>query len=129
MINQKQAIKIYRQFLKDVLGNENWYKNVSSHIKASLLYGSVAKGTNREDSDIDILLILPLEIEEKFTNGEYVYNYQSHEVNIVLRSIEKLRKIAQEQKDSYQKEVFRDSTIISACDDEVKNLLLNIQRI
>lgn len=129
MINQKQAIKIYRQFLDNVLSNENWYKNASSHIKASLLYGSTAKGTNREDSDIDILLILPLEIEEMFTIGEYVYDYQGHEVNIVLRSIEKLRKIAQERKDSYQKEVFRGSTIISACDDEVKNLLLDIQKI
>ncbi len=128
-MNQKQAIRIYRQFLHDVLNNESWYKNVSSHIKASLLYGSVAKGTNQEDSDIDILLILPLKIEEMFTNGEYVYDYQSREVNIVLRSIEKLRKIAQEQKDSYQKEVFMDAAIISACDDEVKNLLLDIRKI
>jgi len=37
------------------------------------LYGSVAKGTNRGDSDIDILLIVPLEVEQTYTSGEYFY--------------------------------------------------------
>lgn len=129
MINQKQAIQIYQQFLNDVLENEDWYKKIVFSIKATLLYGSVAKGTNREDSDIDILIILPLQIEETHTIGEYFYNYQDHNLNIVLRSIEKLRRIALEQKDQFQKEVFRKSIIISETNGEVRFLLKKIETI
>jgi len=129
MINPEQAIKVYKNFVNDVLKNENWHKNISHFIKAEILYGSITKGTNRENSDIDILLILPIEIEEKFTKGEYFFMYQGYEINIVLRSIEKLRKIAQEQKDKYQKEVFKNSIIISSIDNEVINLLSQIEKI
>jgi predicted nucleotidyltransferase len=129
MISQKEAVAIYNQFFIDVLYAEEWYKNIVPHIKATLLFGSVAKGTNRNHSDIDILLILPLKIEEKYTKGEYFYNYQNHEINIVLRSIEKLRLIAKEQKDHFQKEVFRNSIIISSASDEVKSLLKEVKKI
>ena len=128
-LNQKQAVEIYKQFLANVLSGETWYKNITLHIKATLLYGSIAKGTNREDSDIDILMILPLEIEEKFTKGEYFYNYQKYEINIVLRSIEKLREIAKAQTDNFQKEVFKNSIVIYSTDDEVETLLKRVDDI
>jgi predicted nucleotidyltransferase len=129
MLKPEQAISIFKHFLEDALKNEGWYKAVNHYVKATILYGSVAKGTNREDSDIDILMILPIEIEEKFTKGEYIYSYHIYEINIVLRSIEKLRLLAQEQKDMFQKEVFRKSIIISAKNGEVKTLLKKIQKI
>lgn len=128
MIDYKQAIKLYKQFASDVLTNEKWYKSISQYIKATLLYGSVAKGTNRKESDIDILIIVPLEIEEKYTLGEYFYTYEGNEINIVLRSIEKLRTVAKEQKDAFQKEVFRNAIIINS-DDETKILLEIINNI
>ena len=128
MIEPKQAIKLYEKFAGDILPNEKWYKSISQYIKATLLYGSVAKGTNSEESDIDILIIVPLGIEEKFTDGEYFYTYREKEINIVLRSIEKLRLIAKEHKDAFLKEVFRKAVIINA-DDEVKTLLETINSI
>ena len=76
-------------------------------MKAFILYGSVAKETNRPDSDIDILIILPLEQEKRYAKGEYFYEYKGFLINIVLRSIEKLRKIVEEKKDLFQKKVFR----------------------
>lgn len=129
MISQEQAIEIYKKFFGEVLSKETWYKNISANIKATLLYGSVAKGKNREDSDIDILLITPLEIEEKYTIGEYYYDYEDYTINIVLRSIEGLRIIAIQNNDVFQKEVFRNAITISSSDDEVKNLLFQIKKI
>jgi len=108
------------------LVKEKWYQNINEHIKATLLYGSIAKGTNREDSDIDIMIMLPLNIEEQFTKGEYFYHYQGVEINIVLRSIERLRQIAKDSKDEVQKEVFEKSIIIDEKDDEVRNLIKQI---
>lgn len=128
MIDQKQAIDIYKQFSNEVLGDEQWYKDIHDYILATLLYGSVAKGTNREDSDIDILIIVPLVIEEKYTSGEYTYTYDNNEINIVLRSVEKLEAIAIEHKDTFQKEIFRNAVIISS-NDEVIGLLKSISNI
>lgn len=128
MISKEQAIEIAKQFIDDILPNEGWYKAVQPYIGAILLYGSVAKGTNKPDSDIDILVILPLKAEEKYTTGEYFYNYQEQKINIVFRSIERLRKIAEEHKDETQKKVFRGSAIIKS-DKEVMTLLRQIDSI
>ncbi len=128
MISKEQAIEIVKQFIDDILPNERWYKAVQPYIVAILLYGSVARGTNKPTSDIDILVILPLETEEKYTTGEYFYNYQEQKINIVLRSVERLRMIAEEHKDETQKEVFRGSVIIKS-DKEVRALLRQIDGI
>ena len=129
MISRTEAIRIANDFLSNDLKKEGWFASVEPFIKAIILYGSTAKGTNREDSDIDILIILPLEQEENYTVGEYIYNYKNTEINIVLRSIEKLRIIAQEKKDTFQKEVFRNSEILMDTDGEVTNLLKEIDNI
>jgi predicted nucleotidyltransferase len=89
-----KAIQIIKEFIDSMLVKEEWYKNIQKKIKAIVLYGSVSKGTNRPDSDIDILIFVPLAIEEKYTKGEYFYDFNGHEINIVLRSIERLRKLA-----------------------------------
>lgn len=127
LINKKQAVELIRRFIDRELDEEGWYQNIKEHLLAIILYGSVAKGINRVDSDIDILFILPLEIEEKYTAGEYFYNYEGKEINIVVRSIEKLRMIANGGNDAFQKEVFRDAEIIWSRDDEVANLLRKIR--
>ena len=126
MLSKNQAIKIAKAFLKTELEKEDWFVNVKPFVKAFVLYGSVAKETNKPDSDIDILLILPLEQEEKYTKGEYFYDYKNFKINIVLRSIEKLRKIASEKKDLFQKEIFRKAEILMDTGGEVKNLLKEI---
>jgi predicted nucleotidyltransferase len=89
----------------------------------------VAKETNRPDSDIDILLIMPLDIEEKYTMGEYFYDYREQKINIVIRSIEKLRRIAEEKNDIFQKEIFRGAEILEETDDEVRKLLKDMEKI
>lgn len=129
MTDRTQAIALFREFAATTLYNEGWYCNIAPYIRATLLYGSVAKGTDRPDSDIDILLLVPLAVEEAYTTGEYFYTYQNQEINIVLRSIERLRHIADAATDRFQKEIFRDAVILSAADEEVDRLLQRIARI
>lgn len=128
MINRNQAIKIAKDFLSTDLEKEDWFIKVKPFVKAFVLYGSVAKGTNRPDSDMDILLILPLETEKEYTKGEYFYDYQGQKINIVLRSIEKLRKIAIEKTDLFQKEIFRKAEILFDVDGEISGLLKEINK-
>jgi len=129
MITRTEAIDVARQFIENGLPRTSWFEHVESHLKATVLYGSVAKGTNRDDSDIDVLLIVPLAIEERYTTGEYFYDYRGQTMDIVLRSIERLRTIADEATDLFQKEVFRDCEIIAASDDEAQSLLNKIASI
>lgn len=129
MISKSEAIKIAKDFLRSELDKEEWFVNIKPYIKASILYGSVAKGTNRPDSDIDILIIVPLEIEKKYTKGEYFYDYKNQKINIVLRSVEKLRQIAEEKSDKFQKEIFRDAEILEDSDGEASKLLEEIEKI
>lgn len=124
MITKFEAIQLIEESLENNLKKEEWFKNVKDYIKGIILYGSVSKETNHSDSDVDVLVVLPLEIEEKYTQGEYVYTYKNFDINIVCRSIEKLRTLAKlEEKDLFQREVFRGSEIIWEADDEIKNLL------
>ena len=129
MITKSAAIMIFDRFKQEVLVKETWYQHVAPNIKAIVLYGSVAKGLNRDNSDIDILLIVPLKLEERYTTGEYLYTYKNQEINIVLRSVERLRRIAREGNDAFQKEIFRSSQIIAAADHEIETLLEKIARI
>ena len=101
MIDKNQAIKIAKDFLETELEKEDWFLKIKPSVKAFILYGSVSKGTSKPDSDIDIMIILPLEQEEKHTKGEYFYEYKGFKINIVLRSIEKLSKIASEKEDLF----------------------------
>ena len=124
MITKSEAVELVKEFLEGDLKKEEWFRNVQDYVKAIILYGSVSKGTNRPDSDVDVLVILPLGVEEKCTKGEYVYTYKNFEINIVCRSIEKLRALATaEEKDLFQREVFRDSEIIWEADSEIKTLI------
>lgn len=125
-ISRNEAINVLKRFISGELHRQNWYAQIEPYVKAMVLYGSVAKEKNRTDSDIDFLIFVPLEIEEKYTKGEYFFNFEGHEINIVFRSIERLRKIANEKKDEFQKEVFRGSEILFENDGEVRRLINNI---
>ena len=126
-INKIQAIEIVKDFLDEEIVSESWYQAVKPGLKAIILYGSVAKGTNRADSDLDLLFIMPLEIEEKETAGEYFYKYEDHEINIVIRSTEGLKQIAAGVHDDFQAEIFREAEIIWQKDEEVKELIERIK--
>jgi len=129
MIDKAQAIKIAKDFLETKLEKEEWFAKIKPAIKAFVLYGSVAKETDKSDSDIDIMMILPLAEEKEHTKGEYSYQYNGVEINIVLCSIEKLRKITSDKKDIFQKEIFRKSEILLDADGEVTGLLKKISEI
>ena len=74
------------------------------------------------------MFITPLDVEEKYTAGEYFYSYKGNEINIVFRSIEKLRELSTtEEKDKFQKEVFRNAEVIWQKDNEVKDLIEKIK--
>jgi len=104
-------------------------KEIKPYIKAIVFYGSTAKGLNRADSDLDILIFVPLKIETKYTEGEYSYRYHHREINIVLRSIERLRKLGREKNSSFESEVFRKSKILYESDSEVKTLIKRIRAV
>jgi len=54
------------------LSKKPWFLKIKKHVKAIVFYGSTAKETNKPSADIDILVFVPLSIEEKYTKGEYV---------------------------------------------------------
>src|SRR3989344_209658 len=122
-MDKVKAISIIRDFIQSTLPQEPWYNSIKEHIKAIILYGSVAKGTNKPDSDVDFLIIVPLEFQKKYTAGEYVYRFKNQEINIVLRSIERLRTLAIDRTNHAEAEIIRSSKIIWEKDKEVRNLL------
>ncbi len=126
-LTPSKAIKIVKGFKRSLLTRESWFIKIKPYIKAIILYGSIAKGTNRPDSDIDVLIITPLKIEEKYTKGEYVYQYKKYKINIVLRSIERLRRLAKKPT-RFQAEVFRKSRIIWEKDKELRKLTERIKQ-
>lgn len=125
-LTRAEALQIARQFIDEELLTLPWFQQTKKYIRGIVLYGSTAKGSNRPDSDIDILIFMPLAVEEQHTTGEYFYSYQGRVINIVIRSIERLRKVAQERSDAFQKEVFRKSVIIDSVDEEIPELLKRI---
>ena len=125
-VSKRVAILLIKRFIAEELTRKLWFKKIKPFVKAIVLYGSVAKGLNRPDSDIDFLIFVPLRIEKKFTKGEYFYSFENRTMNIVLRSIERLRKIAESQNNEFQKAVFEGSEIIWKKDDEVELLIKKI---
>jgi predicted nucleotidyltransferase len=125
-ITGKEAIEIIKNFIDDSLVKEEWYKSIQKYVEAIILYGSTVKGTNLEDSDIELLIIVPLKIEQKYTQ-EYSYNYGGYEINLVLMSIERLKKLAKEQNDLLQAEVFRKSEVIWEKNKKVRNFIEKIK--
>ncbi len=128
-INRDEAILILKRYITSALTKKVWYKNIKPYVKAIVFYGSTAKRINRPDSDLDLLIFVPLKIEEKFTEGEYSYKFDGREVNIVLRSIERLRKLGKEQNDKFGAEVFRKSDILLETDSEVRTLIKKIKAV
>ncbi len=126
-LTSQEAVKILQQYLKTELMKHRWFHKIKPHIKAIVLYGSTAKGTNKPESDIDSLIFVPLEIEERYTTGEYFYTYKGREINIVLRSIERLRALSHEKSNPFEAEVFRKCTVLYESDTEVKTLIEKIK--
>lgn len=89
---------------------------VVTHLRAQ-------KEENRPDSDIDILIICPRNTKIKYTKGEYFYDFEGREINTVLRSIERLRKLAGQGFNEFEAEFFRKSEILWEKDKEVTELI------
>lgn len=61
--------------------------------------------------------------------GEYFYQSEGRDINIVLRSTERLRTLAKgTDKDAYQAEVFYKSQILWERDTEVSDLIKKISK-
>lgn len=122
-ISKQEALYIIKQFICERLNHEEWYQRCIDVIEVAILYGSVAHQTNRPDSDIDIALFMPLRFEQKYTKGEYFYEFADHEINIVIKSTEKLHKQITEGINQQDKHVFTDAEIIFAKDEGLGNEL------
>jgi len=122
-MNKPEAIKLSKKFIDEILKKEDWYIRTKNKTKAIILYGSTARGTNTDNSDIDLLFFMPLEIEKSYTKGEYFYNYGEEEFNIVIRSIERLRFSAKNKYDEFQDNVFCGHEMLFSADDEVAMLI------
>ena len=129
-LTRSEAIEIVKEFVSGPLEEEEWFVNIKPFVKAVIFYGSTSKELNRPDSDLDILLIVPIDTEEKYAPaGEYYFNYKGREIDVVLRSIEKLRVIAKEGKDEFQAEVFRMSEIIWESDNEIREIIKKLMKL
>jgi len=129
-ISKGEAVTLSKLFIDKFLPKEKWYQNIKPYIEAVVLFGSVAKGMNRIDSDIDIFIFVPLDMENKYAKkGEYFYKFKNREFNIVLKSIERLEKIVEEQTDISQAEIFRGSKILWEKSDKVRRLIDSVCKI
>ncbi len=122
-MNKLQAIGLCCDFLNSILEKEDWFIKTKPSIAAILLYGSTARGTNRPDSDIDILIFMPLALEKKFTRGEYFYNFKNVEFNIVIRSLERLRELAADNYNQKEADVFEGCVMLAQTNNEVGKLI------
>ncbi len=127
-LNRTEAVSILNDYIKNNIPRFKWYQHIKPHIKAIVFYGSTAKGLNKPESDLDILIFIPLKIETKYTNEEYFYKFKTRKINIVLRSIERLRKLSKEKNNLFEAEVFRNCEILYESDDEVRRLIKKIRK-
>ncbi len=67
-LTKKEAISIINNYIKIKLIKEERYKKIQPYVKAIVFYGSTAKGLNRPDSAIDLLIFIPLEIEMRYSS-------------------------------------------------------------
>lgn len=125
-LNRNEAICMLKEYIKTDINKLKWYQNIKPYVKAIVFYGSTAKGLNKPKSDLDILIFVPLEIEKKYTKGEYSYKFKDKEINIVLRSIEKLLKIGEEKNNLFEAEVFRNCEVLYESDSKVRTLIKKI---
>ncbi len=125
-INRNEAIKLLKEYIEFEIIKLDWFKKIKPFIKAIVFYGSTAKNANKVESDLDILIFVPLKVEKRHTKSEYFYNFKKREINIVLRSIERLRKISLEKNNLFEAEVFRNSEILYEKDTEVRELIKDI---
>lgn len=125
-LSREEAIALLYDYIKDELVQLIWFKHIQPFVKAIVFYGSTAKGLNTQTSDVDVIIFVPLAIEKKYTAGEYVCSFTGREINIVLRSIERLRTLAQEQNNTFEAEIFRHCEILFESDAEVRTLLSKI---
>lgn len=128
-LTKKEAINIIKEYIRRELMNKVWYKKIKPYVKAIVFYGSTAKELNRPDSDIDLLIFIPLAIELQYTKGEYSSMFKKREINIVIRSIERLKKLAKEQDSAFQAGVFKNAEIIFESDTEVRTLIEKIKAV
>ncbi len=125
-LDRSNAITILKDYIKTDLPKLDWFNQVKKDLKAIVFYGSTAKELNRPDSDLDMLMFMPLEIETQYTKGEYLYTYQGREINLVIRSIERLRELGREQNDPFEAEIFRNCEILYESDPECGDLIKRI---
>ncbi len=62
----------YIEEIKNIYGN---------HLKSIILYGSYARGDNREDSDIDIMILLDLD-ELEIKKYRHNLSYITYDINM-----------------------------------------------
>lgn len=127
-ITRNQAIVLLDTYIKSELPKKKWYKQVQSKISAMVFYGSTAKRKNRANSDLDLLVFLPLKVERKFTRGEYSYQYKKREINVVIRSIERLKILSKLNYNEFENEIFRMSKILWESDNTVRNCIKKIRK-
>ena len=110
---------LYPEFRKIIAkgagGIEDSLKNLVKRIKdikTAILYGSFAKGTERKNSDIDLLIVGKPEVEDKLLKKLPVMEKEiQREINYKLYSEKEFRK-KRKEKDPFLEEVLADKNIL-----------------
>ena len=81
-------------------------------IKIAILYGSFAKGTERKDSDIDLLIVGKPEVEDQLLKKLLILEKEiQREINYKLYSEKEFRK-KHEKSDPFLEEILHDEKIV-----------------
>lgn len=78
-LNIQDLLQLYRQQIEGITEN---------HIKKVILYGSYARGDFKQDSDIDIMILVDLadadmkQLENQIFDATYDFNYE-HDTDIM----------------------------------------------
>lgn len=101
-ISQLNIVYFIQTFVRDKLQRQRWYSQTHKHIEGITITGSVTHGFADRYSDIDLHVFMPLKYEECYTKSEYIYIYHQHHINVIIRSSERLRRLAKSQDDTEQ---------------------------
>ncbi|MCR4566469.1 MAG: nucleotidyltransferase domain-containing protein [Pseudobutyrivibrio sp.] len=90
---QYEKKKLLEEYVKELVGI------YGSHLKKIILYGSYARGDNREDSDIDIMILLDMsdieakEFQDALSEITFNYNFDfDMDINPIAHSEETFNK-------------------------------------
>ena len=127
-MNKLQVIGLCCDFLDSTLGKEEWFVSVRPSVAAIILYGPASSGAIDTGSIVNIMVLLPKNLAQKYSKGKYSYDYKDYQFRVVTNSVEKLREIASGGFSAKESKLFADCVILAQSDNEVGDLIRKLSK-